>query len=121
MSEGTVFTLNRKVLEGVDDDAGSWLFEGGDVLQDGQKVGGYQSAQRVVTGALSPEFNQAPMTMTILLSGQSPAQNMTLQGVHDYGSGNEIGSVAAISSGLEGADGAFFSREGDTLTIQAIW
>lgn len=120
MSDGTVFTLDRTVMKGVDDDAGSWLFEGGKVLQNGKQVGEYQSAQRVVSGAL-PDFNNAPMTMSILFSGQSPAQNMTLQGVHDYDSGNEIGSVAAISSGLEGADGAFFSREGDTLTIQAVW
>ena len=120
MNGGTVFDLKRTTLKNVDDDAGRWQYEGGAVFKSGTQVGNYMSTKRVIFD-VSPALNAAMLTLTIFFSGEDPPQNITLQGTHDFNNGGEIGSVSAASLGCEGADGALFSRVGDTLTIMASW
>ncbi len=120
MAEGTIFSLKRNLLKNVDDSAGMWQYAGGDVEQNGQKVGTYISMSRVLSKP-DPAFNTSTYSLTIMFSGATPPQNMTLQGVWDYTAGQAIGSVSAISEDLEGADGAPFTIEGDQLLVKAIW
>ncbi len=121
MAEGTILSLKRNTLDNVNDSAGIWQYAGGDVEQNGQKVGIYISMARKLT-KMDPAFNTSTYSLTLFFSGSIPSQNMTLQGVWDStAAGGAIGSVSAISEGLEGADGAPFTIEGDQLLIKAIW
>ena len=120
MAEGTIFSLKRNLLENVDDSAGTWQYAGGDVEQNGQKVGIYISMRRVVN-KMDPAFNTSTYSLTLIFSGTIPSPNITLQGVWDATAGGAIGSVSATSEDLGGADRAPFTIEGDQLLIKAIW
>ncbi len=110
------FTLQRDILENVDDVAGRWQLEGGKVLQDGSHVAYYASTKRVVLNATSAQ-NTAMLTMTIFFIGDAPPKNITVQGSHDFNSGGQIGSVSAASSTYAPYIDAQFTRTGDTVTI----
>lgn len=114
-----LYTLEQTQLTNVDDKAGRWQYQGGDVVQAGKKVGVFIAVRRVLDN-LAPDFNGATYTATLLFSGSTPAQNLTIQGSWDY-SGSGCGSVSAISEDLEGADGANYTIEGDQLLIKAVW
>ncbi len=75
--------LKRLSLENVDDKAGGWQFEGGQVFQKGQHIANYATVRRVVNKG-TDEQNTAILTTTILFLGKMPPENMTLQGTHDY-------------------------------------
>jgi hypothetical protein len=55
--------------------------------------------------------------MTIFFLGSSPPENVTVQGSHDFGSGNQVGSVSAASSTRAVYIGQPFTRIGDTVTL----
>jgi hypothetical protein len=120
MAEGTVFSLDRTVLKSVDDEAGYWQYEGGNLIKEGKKVGIFMAVRRGFDPLLDPAFNASTYKLTLLFSGDSPPQNMTLQGAWDFMAGG-CGSVSAISEGLAAANGAWFTVVGDKLTIQASW
>ncbi len=110
------YQLVRKTLENVDDVAGRWQHAAGEVYQRGKLVGYYVSIKRVTWGGSDP-LNTAALTMTIFWIGAKPPENFTLQGSHDFSSGNQIGSVSAASSLFTSYIGKSFLREGDTLII----
>jgi hypothetical protein len=85
-------TLERTVLNNVDDPAGCWQFEGGRVFEEKRDVGFYASTKRVVFGATDAQ-NTAMLTLEVFFL----PQNIVLQGSHDFNSGEEIGSVSAAS------------------------
>jgi hypothetical protein len=109
-------TLERTVLNNLDDDAGRWQFEGGTVFEDKRPVGHYASTKRVVFGATDAQ-NTAMLTLEIFFTPQKPPQNIVLQGAHDFNSGGEIGSVGAASAAFAIYIGKEFRRAGNTLTI----
>jgi hypothetical protein len=112
-------TLNRLSLTDVDDAAGRWQFEGGQVFQENRHIADYASTKRVVTGGTGAQ-NTAMLTLTLFFIGQpqQPTENMTCQGSHDFGSGDEIGSVSAASTTFSSYIGKQFKRSGTALVIQ---
>jgi hypothetical protein len=112
-------TLNQLSLTNVDDAAGRWQFEGGEVFQENRHIANYASTKRVVIQGTEAQ-NTAMLTMTLFFIGQpqQPTENITLQGNHDFGSGEEIGSVSAASSAFASYIGKQFKRSGTALLIQ---
>ncbi|MEW5596632.1 hypothetical protein ABGT24_24635 [Peribacillus frigoritolerans] len=112
-------TLNRLTLENVDDAAGRWQIEGGQVFGGNIHIANYASTKRIVNQGTSPQ-NTAMLTLTLFFIGASgqPPQNITLQGSHDFNSGNQIGSVSAASSSFASYIGHQFRVSGNTLVIQ---
>ncbi len=110
--------LTHLVLENVDDKAGRWQFEGGQVFQKGKHVANYAPVRRVVNKG-TQEQNTAILTTTILFLGKQPPENMTLQGVHDYNSGDQTGSVSAASGQYAAYIGkAFSTTKSQKITIK---
>jgi RNA polymerase sigma factor (sigma-70 family) len=112
-----VMKLEPRSRERVNDKAGSWLFEDGKVMRSGKHVGSYTSVQRLVNNATA-EPKAATVTTTLFFIGTTPPENLTLQGAHDLGAGDEIGSVSAASPQLSAFIGKPFTRKGNTLTIK---
>ncbi|HHT9124743.1 MAG TPA: hypothetical protein ACFYD6_02890 [Candidatus Brocadiia bacterium] len=113
------YTLTEDAFTIVDDAAGLWGHLGGKVFQGATHIGYYALTRRVTLGGTDPQ-NTAMLTMTIFFIGENPPQNITLQGSHDYGSGNYIGSVSGASAGKKKFIKATFSGSGPpgTLTIK---
>ncbi len=118
MSEGTVFKLEKTLFEVVEDKAGSWSYEGGNLLKEDKKVGGYIMTRRLLTTDL---YNSSTLTLNLVFSGQVPPENMTLQGVWEFQSGTSCGSVSAASESFEGAIRAPFTIKDDELLIKVSW
>lgn len=108
------YTLVSKCLDNVDDKAGRWQIEGGDLKYRTRKVGNYSSVKRVSCG--TEEQNVAMLWMTLFFTGEDPPQNMTLHGAHDFAAGS-VGSVSAASPTYALQIGKPFTRVGSTLTI----
>ena len=105
-------------LENVDDKAGLWQFEGGRVFQKGKHVANYATVRRVVKKG-TQEQNTAMLTTTLFFVGKQPPENITLQGTHDYNSGDQTGSVSAASGQYVAYIGKTFStRKSQKLTIK---
>jgi hypothetical protein len=112
-------TLDQLSLTNVDDAAGRWQFEGGQVRRNGEHIANFASTKRVVTQGTDQQ-NTAILTLTLFFLGQpqQPAENITLQGSHDFGSGGEIGSVSAASTAYVSYIGRQFTRQDTLLTIR---
>ena len=108
--------LKRGSLENVDDKAGRWQFEGGKAFRNGKLVANYASVKRVVFGGTDDQ-NTAMLTLTLFFLGKQPPENVTLQGAHDFNSGDELGSVSAASAAHSSLIGKTFLRKNDKLTI----
>ncbi|WP_347986795.1 hypothetical protein [Methylomonas sp. AM2-LC] len=109
MAGSTTLVLKRNTLQNVNDAAGLWQYDAGQVFQGTTQVGYYQATNRVTTkgGAV---LNAAAETITVFLDdaqlkGSAP-RNITLEGAHDYSSGNFQGSVSAASSQYSWIKGA---------------
>jgi hypothetical protein len=110
--------LKQLTLENVDDKAGRWQFEGGQVFQKGKHVANYATVRRVVNKG-TEEQNTAMLTTTIFFLGKQPPENMTLQGAHDYNSGDQTGSVSAASGQYAAYIGKTFSTtKSQKITIK---
>ena len=111
------YTLVRECLNNVEDVAMRWQIEGGTVLQRNKPVGTYSSVKRVSCGTV--KFNTAQLWLTLFFTNkpQTPPENMTLHGSHDFNSGGEIGSVSAASPAFAAQIGKPFKRVVNTLTI----
>lgn len=111
----------------VADAAGSWQFEGGQVAETAmaelggrpiatpaaRQIGNYASTKRIIAkGTDQNSQNTSMATTTIFFIQQIPPQNITLEGVHDLTTGNEIGSVSAASGEFLGYIGKPYSRNG---------
>ncbi|MFT3935337.1 MAG: hypothetical protein QM726_17055 [Chitinophagaceae bacterium] len=114
----TTFTLVRHSLNNVDDVAGRWQHEGGEVFQKDKKVGYYASTKRVTFGGTDAQ-NTAMLTLTIFLgkSKIGAPENITLQGSHDFNTGSETGSVSAASATQSSLRGKTFNRIVNTVNI----
>ncbi|MFE5402639.1 glycosyl hydrolase family 28-related protein [Streptomyces sp. NPDC056580] len=112
-------TLQQLNLQNVEDAAGWWLFEGGEVYEDGSHVANYASTRRAVTGG-TETLNAATLTLTLFFLDDSGelAENMTLQGTHRFASSTSIGSVSAVSQAFAARIGTQFKQVGQTLTVQ---
>jgi len=110
------YELKREVLNNVHDVAGTWQFEGGEMLENQKIVGHYAAERRIVFKATEAQ-NIAMLRMTVFFLDKEPPENITLEGVHDFNSGSEMGSVSAASRGFSTHIGKQFQRTGDTLTI----
>jgi hypothetical protein len=94
-----VFQLKQLALTNVNDPAGRWQFEGGQVLENANHVANFASIKRVTfKGTDQDGQNTASVTTTLFFLGAAnPPHNVTLEGAHDFTSGNELGSVSAAS------------------------
>lgn len=91
--------VKRAALNNADDVAGRWQFEGGAASEKGRHVANYARVKRVTFhGSDQDKQNTATVTTTIFFLGKNPPENITLEGSHDFSSGNEIGSVNAASN-----------------------
>jgi PKD repeat protein len=105
--------FTRKALNNVSDASGSWQFEGGSVAQNSEHVANYASIKRVILqGTDQDGQNTASVTTTIFFIGSHPPDSITLVGAHDFGSGNETGSVSAASNAYAAEIGKQFMRTG---------
>lgn len=114
----TTYHFVRRSLNNVDDVAGRWQHEGGEVTLKNKKVGYYASYKRVTWGGTDQD-NTAMLTVTIFLEKSRTGcyENITLQGAHDFNTGNEIGSVSAASTAHASLIGKKFNRTSDDVTI----
>lgn len=113
-----ILGLTQDSLTDVDDAAGRWQHEGGRIFV-GKTLGGYYAAHRRVTTSGTTAQNTAMLTITLFELGDNPPENVTIQGSHDFDSGDYIGSVSAASDAyffLIGAD-VTGSTATDTLTL----
>lgn len=112
------FNLVRKTLTNVDDAAGRWQFEGGEVKERTRVVANYATVRRVTQGGTDAQ-NTAMLTTTLFFIGKKPPENITLQGAHDFNSGDQVGSVSATSSAQSQFNNGQFTFTGSTnrLTI----
>ena len=114
--------LVRTSLKNVDDSAGRFQHEGGDIVKSKVTIGQYLIIRRVTTPATSA-MNVAATTITLFLgTGSTTApNNITLQGVHNFTAGNFRGSVSAASnrySWIQGADATYSNSSGiETLVM----
>ncbi|KAH7243956.1 hypothetical protein MRS44_016987 [Fusarium solani] len=113
--------FTRKALNNVDDVAGRWQFEGGSVTQNNQHVANYASTKRVThNGTDQDGQNTASVTTTIFFIGSHPPENITLEGAHDFSSGDQTGSVSASSSAHRARIGKQYTRDGPTGNVQIL-
>jgi hypothetical protein len=119
-ADSVTVTTVRISLTNVNDAAGVWQYEGGQIYLDGAYVADYAATRRIITGGTDHQ-NTAMLTMTIFVIGSNPPENLTLQGSHDYSSGGYIGSVSAASSGFAFLIGASFEGNTSTHTLTITW
>src|SRR5260370_42472476 len=102
-----VLTLKQLALTNVNDPAGRWQFEGGQVFQKEGHVANYASVKRVTFhGTAQNGQNTALVTTTLFFLGETnPPHNITLECAHDFSAGNETGSASAASSPLSAHTG----------------
>lgn len=108
--------LKRESLENVDDKAGNCQYEGGKVMLKEDHVADYAATRRTVKKGTDDQ-NTAMLTVTIFFLGKKPPENITLQGSHDYGSGEQTGSVSAASANYTAYIGKSFTFKDGVLTI----
>ena len=115
------FTLTRTSVLYNEDPPGAPLplgrtqYDAGDIMVRQTKVGEYLRVKDVHAGGL----NTAAVTITLFFTnpeGGAPL-NITLQGAHDFNTGDETGSISA--SAFFGAAGFLFKFDGatDLLTM----
>ncbi len=113
--------LTRLSLHNVDDVAGRWQFEGGSVAQGHGHVANYASTKRVTyKGTDQDGQNTASVTTTIFFLGKHPPETITLEGAHDFSSGNQTGSVSAASSSQAVHIGKQYTRNGATGDVTIL-
>ena len=111
------FTLVQKALTNVDA-AGRWQHEAGQVNQDNKHVANYASYKRVTFGGTDQDGqNTASVTTAIFFIGAHPPETTTLQGAHDFNSGNETGSVCAASNTQAIHIGKQYTRTGSSNVV----
>jgi hypothetical protein len=109
-------------LVNVDDAAGRWQHEGGEVFcPDGTHIANYALHRRYTTTGTGPQ-NSAMLTITLFFLGADPAENITLQGAHSFSNGNATGSVSAASPAFAAMRKQSFTGSGasDTITINKL-
>jgi hypothetical protein len=91
---------------------GRTQYDAGDVMLNGQKIAEYLRVKDVHAGGM----NTAALTLTLFFPRTGAPNSITLQGAHDFNSGEEMGSVSASSfTGLAGVK--FTATGGGVLTL----
>ncbi len=101
-------------LTNVDDSAGRWQFDGGNVFRNGAHVGYYIRKKRVSFGVPS-SVNKAAVETTVIWKWGN--YTFTTQGTHYFGTGAQVGGVSAASVGFTGLQDATYSGNHTTMTI----
>jgi hypothetical protein len=114
--QALALTLKRLSLTNVSDAAGRWQFDGGQVFADNVHIADYASTKRTVTQGSTAQ-NTAMLTLTLFFTAR-PAETMTLQGSHDFASGDDLGSVSAASSAFASRIGRQFRQSAGVLLIE---
>jgi len=109
------FDLVQDCLNNVEDVAGRWQISGGKAFQKKKHVANYSIVKRISCGTM--QQNTAMLWITLFFLKDSPPENITMHGSHDFNSGGQIGSVSAASSSFSSRIGKQFKRVGNTLTI----
>jgi hypothetical protein len=118
-------SLVRSELTNVDDPAGRWQHEAGNIVKNNVVVGQYAITRRVTFGGTDVQ-NTAMTTVTLFFTNSStPPHNITLQGAHSFSSGRFAGSVSAASnrySWIQNADASIGSTGTiGTSTLSISW
>ena len=125
-SAGTVtLQLVRSSLTNVNDAAGLYQHEGGNVKKSGATIGQYLIVRRVTNPATSP-LNTAATSITLFIgtSSATAPNNITLQGAHNFSAGNFRGSVSAAANRytfIQGADSSYTSGGAGTSNLVMTW
>ena len=117
--------LVRTSLTNVNDAAGLFQHEGGNVRKANVVIGQYLIIRRVTLPATSP-LNTAATSITLFLGTASATapNNITLQGAHNFSAGNFRGSVSAASNRytfIQGADSTYSSAGAGTSNLFMSW
>jgi hypothetical protein len=118
-------SLVRSELTNVDDPAGRWQHEAGNIIRNNVIVGQYAIHRRVTYGGTDAQ-NTAMTTVTLFFTNVStPPHNVTLQGAHSFSSGRFTGSVSAASNRyawIQDADAAINATATiGTSTLSISW
>lgn len=114
-------TLTRVSLTNVTDAAGTWQYEGGQIFKGSTQVGDYAITRRVTTGGTTA-LNTAMLTITLFLTtATAPPDSITIQGAHDFLTGNYTGSVSATSERYSFTRGGNVSGSTATDKISVAW
>ena len=116
---GVTLTLSRTALTNVTDAAGQNQIEAGKLLKGATQIGYYTITRRVTTGATTA-YNVGAETITLLVTGTTVPQNIWLQGVHSFSSGNAYGSVSAASYNYDWIRSASYSKTSAT-SLYIYW
>lgn len=121
---GVALTLVRSTLVNVNDAAGRWQHEGGEILRNGTAVGQYAISRRITTGGTDRQ-NTAMTTVTLFFANTgAPPQNVTLAGAHSFSNGRFAGSVSGASNRyawVQGADATIVPAASGTGTLTILW
>jgi hypothetical protein len=103
------------------DNAGNWQFVGADAVEQSSKEAVKLIAVKRDNSACGITFAASMLTATLIFASRNNDVNdhLTIQGLHDLTSNNEIGSVSAASMRFsEYIGGAFsFNAKEGVLTI----
>jgi hypothetical protein len=89
-------SLENVIFVDVKDLAGVTVYFGGQVFESGALMGNFAAQQRITPPATG-FLNTAQITMTIFFTGQTPPDNITLEGASDFNTSAAMGSVSATS------------------------
>lgn len=122
---GVSLQLVRTSLNNVEDAAGRFQHEGGDLKKSGTTIGQYLIVRRITSPATSA-LNTAATSITLFVgtSAATAPNNITLQGAHNFSAGNFRGSVSAASnrySWIQGADSTYSSTGAGTSNLLISW
>ena len=112
-----VYTLVPGCNNNINDAAGLWAIEGGQVLENKVHVADYSSVRRTSCGTKAQNTSMLWVTLFFHEASTAGQQNMTLHGAHDLAAGQETGSVSAATTAFAAHIGKPFSRTGNALTI----
>lgn len=101
-------------LTNVNDSAGRWQFDGGNVYLGGSHVGYYVRKKRVSFGIPS-SVNKAAVETTIIWKWGN--YNFTVQGSHYFGNGAQYGGVSATSAGWTSLQNGTYTGNASSITL----
>lgn len=101
-------------LTNVNDSAGRWQFDGGNVYLGSSHVGYYVRKKRVSFGIPS-SVNKAAVETTIIWKWGN--YNFTTQGSHFFGTGLQVGGVSATSAGFTSFQDGTYTGNSNSITI----
>jgi hypothetical protein len=117
-----ILELKGLALTNVNDAAGRWQIEGGQVylVSNSEHIANYESVKRVTfKGTDQNGQNTASVRTTLyFLGADHPPHNITLEGAHDFSTGNETGSVSAASHPHSAYIGKHYTRDGATNILK---